>query len=274
MKKVAIIVLNRNLPKETDKLCNLLKKNNGDLADIFVVESGSDKNNLSKSCTWWANCDEFLANGLRYPRGFNFGLLKLFEENKYENYDYFMLLCNDAKVSNEPLIAPLLEVMAEHPRVGILSPCSHDWGESDLIGENSIRYFWHINHNAWLVRRDYIDDVRELEEPSSMNFLYDGSNFRGYESDIELMAKGYVNDWATAITTKVYVDENKEYLKTKADLIKTDPYDESLKMCLEEGTKWLRSKYGFNSRWSMQMYTKYFYDEFFKYNPEFIEFKL
>ena len=107
-----------------------------------------------------------------------------------------------------------------------------------------------------------------------MNFLYDGENFRGYESDIELIAKGYANEWATAITTKVYAEENEEHLKTKADLIKTDTYDENLQKWVVEGKKWMRRKYGFNSRWTMQMYAKFFYEKFFEYYPELLKYKI
>ena len=52
MKKTATIILNRNLPKETDALVEHLIENDGEYTDIFVVEAGSDKNNLSKYSTW------------------------------------------------------------------------------------------------------------------------------------------------------------------------------------------------------------------------------
>ena len=43
MKKVATIILNRNLPEVTDKLCEHIKFYDGELTDIYVVEAGSDK---------------------------------------------------------------------------------------------------------------------------------------------------------------------------------------------------------------------------------------
>ena len=52
MKKTATIILNRNLPKETDDLVEHLAKFDGDCTDIFVVEAGSSKDNLSKYSTW------------------------------------------------------------------------------------------------------------------------------------------------------------------------------------------------------------------------------
>ena len=79
---------------------------------------------------------------------------------------------------------------------------------------------------------------------------------RGYLSESELIAKGYANDWAAAITSSVFVEENESYLLEKADLIKTDKFQENFELYLEEGRSWIRQKYGFNSRWSMQQYVK------------------
>ncbi|MDP8218383.1 MAG: hypothetical protein P9M03_06635, partial [Candidatus Theseobacter exili] len=101
------------------------------------------------------------------------------------------------------------------------------------------------------------------------NFLFDGSNFRGYGSESELIAKAYANDWAAAITSEVWAEENESYLLSRADLIKTEGYDDNLKLYVEEGRRWMKNKYGFNSRWSMQQYVKAFYDRFFEFYPEF-----
>ena len=269
MKKTATIILNRNLPEVTDKLYDSIYRNNSEITDIFVVEAGSDEDKLSKHCTWWANWDEAMIHGLRVPRGVNYALLQLLKEKKFNNYDYFIMLTNDAEFEEKPVIDTMVEVMKEHPYVGILSPCSKQWGESRLIGYENTKYFWYVLNVAYMMRREYIEAIMELENPTHLNFLYDGTNFRGYGLESELVAKGYANDWATAITTKVWVNENEEYLKTKVDLIKTEPFEENLKLCLIEGLEWMRKKYGFNSRWTMQMYTKFFYDKFFDDHPEF-----
>jgi hypothetical protein len=63
-------------------------------------------------------------------------------------------------------------------------------------------------------------------------------------------------------------------LLNKNDLIKTEPYEMNMKLFLEEGSKWLKRKYGFNSHWSMQKYVKLFYDSFFDYHPELIKYKI
>ena len=40
--KIAAILLNRNLPKVTNKLYHSIKKNNKNLIDVFIVDAGSD----------------------------------------------------------------------------------------------------------------------------------------------------------------------------------------------------------------------------------------
>ena len=114
----------------------------------------------------------------------------------------------------------------------------------------------------------------ETEQPDYLNFVFDGSNFRGYLSESELIAKAYANDWTAAITSKVLAEENESHLLNKADLIRTESYEENIKLYLEEGRRWLRRKYGFNSRWSMQQYVKSFYDRFFEFHPEYARYRV
>jgi GT2 family glycosyltransferase len=274
MKRVATIILNRNLPEVSDKLYEKLDQNDGQYTDIYIVESGSSKENLSKYATWHADWEEAINNGLRYHRGMNYGLLNLFNEGKYKKYDAFFLLTNDTELEDKPVINELLEILDNHPRVGLLSPCSKKWGERLLFKENDILYFSFIHNNAYFIRREFIDDVREKHEPNYMNFLFDGTNFRGYGSESEIIAKGYINDWASAITNKVFAEENESYLIEQRDLIKTETYEQNLKLYIEEGSRWMHSKYGFKSKWSMHLYVKLFYDQFFVYHPYLIKYKL
>ena len=45
-----------------------IKKNEGYLTDIFVIEAGSSKNNLSKYTTWYAN-SKSVKKGTEIPQG-------------------------------------------------------------------------------------------------------------------------------------------------------------------------------------------------------------
>jgi len=274
MCKIATVLLNRNLPKVTDRLCDHIDKFDGDLTDIFVVEAGSDEGKLSRHTSWHADWPEAKANGLRYPRGMNYGLSQIYKQGGFEQYDAFFLLTNDTEFEKVPVLHSLIEELQQHPRVGILSPCSRRWGERLLLGEQQTKYFWYIHNTAFLLRREFVECVIDFESPDHMKFLFDGDNFRGYGAESELIAKGYANDWASAITTKVWAEENESHLIKKSDLIKTETYEENLQLYVEEGTRWMRKKYGFNSLWSLQMYVKLFYDLFFQFHPEYESYRI
>jgi hypothetical protein len=274
MKKIATIILNRNLPEVTDRLYEHISKYDGDQTDIYVVEAGSDASKLSRYTTWHANSDEVLANGLRYGRGMNFGLVQLLKEGKFDQYDAFFLLTNDTEFKAGPTLSPLVEILNKHSHVGILSPCSERWGERLLLKDEATKYFWFVHNNAYLLRREFIESICDKEEPGVMNFLFDGTNFRGYGSEHELIAKAYANDWAAAITSQVWAAENESHLLDHADQIKTEGYEENLKLYITEGRRWMRKKYGFNSHWSMQQYVKGFYDKFFEFHPEYSQYKI
>ncbi len=273
MKKVATVILNRNLPKVTDRLVDHLKLYDDELTDIYVLEAGSDMDKLSSYTTWHANWKEAQENGLRYSRGMNYALKQLWDESKFKEYDAFLLLTNDTELEEKETVRPLLKVMKEHPYVGILSPCSHNWGERFLLKEKETKYFWFIHNNAYMLRREFIESIYNIDDDFKY-FLFDGDNFRGYCSEHEIIAKAYANDWAAAITNEVFASENESYLLNKADLIKTTSYEENLEAYVREGLQWLRKKYGFTSHWSMQLYSKTFYDLFFDLHPNLNAYRL
>ena len=268
MKKVATIILNRNLPTVTDALYKNILNNNKKYTDIFVVEAGSDPDNLSKNMTWNADWKEARQNGLRYARGMNFGLSNLWREGKFDDYNAFLLLTNDTEFKTKSFIKIFLDIFKKHPRLGILSPCSRNWGERRLISKSSVKYFWYIHNTAYFLRKDFIKEIINLKSPGFMNFLFDGNNFRGYGTESELIAKAYSNHWAAGITNRVWAEENEKYLMKMHSKIKTDSFEKNHKLVLEESLEWMKEKYGFKSKWSMQMYVKAFYDRFFLYYPE------
>ena len=245
-----------------------------DLTDIYVIEAGSDVGHCSRYVTWHVNTPDVVAHGLRYSRGMNYGLSQLWLEKNFKQYDAFFLLTNDTELQNQPTLKPLMTILDKHPRVGILSPCSERWGERLLLNKQTTKYFWFIHNNAYLLRREFIESICNEDEPNEMKFLFDGTNFRGYGTESELIAKAYANDWAAAITAEVWASENESYLIDKADLIKTEEYEENLKLYIDEGLRWMRNKYGFKNRWSMQHYVKTFYDHFFEFHPEFKVYQL
>jgi GT2 family glycosyltransferase len=272
MPRTAVIILNRNLPEPTDALAQRFKDLEGNQADVFVVEAGSDPELLSQGCTWHARTPEVTEMGLRTARGFNYGLARLYEEERFEDYGFFFLMTNDSVFEPRPVVATLVSEMQKHPRLGVLSPCARNWGEYRLLERTPTRYFWHVQNTANFLRRSFVESVMNPED--ELRFLYDGENFRGYLAESELIAKGYANDWATGITRLVMVEEDERYLKELSATIRTESFEENLRLYLQEGKAWMRKKYGFTSRWQMQMYVRLWYDKFFDFHPEYTQYRI
>ncbi len=271
-KDVATIILNRNLKKITDNLYEKIFRYNKNFSDIYIVDSGSDFKKKSKYTTWSADWTSSKKNGLRFSRGMNYGLFRLYKEKKFKDYKYFLLLTNDSEVESKPFIKELIKIMNKIKSIAILSPCSKKWGEKFLLKKNNLKFFWYIHNNAYFIRKDFIELV--CKKKNYTNFLFDGNNFRGFGSDSELIMKAYLNNMSAAITSKVWIEENENYLLKKSNLIKTDPYDQNLKLYINEGLNWIKKKYNFDTRWDMHLYIKKYYDIFFNKNKKLKIYKI
>jgi hypothetical protein len=272
-RRVAIIILSRNLPDAVDRLVGSFRRYDVEESDIYVVEAGTDRDKLSEHHTTWANDDEAMREGLRPARGFNLGVLELLRRGTLHQYDYLFLVRATVHLDG-PVITRLLDQMEEHPRVGILSPCGETWPERELVGPDSLRYVWHINHYAWMLRRELVELVIDNEDLNRERLIFDGTNFRSYGTDTELVIKGYINEYATALSTACFLNADQELLKTSADLIRTDPYDVNARKVFDEGFQWMRRKYGFTTRLQFQEYAKLWYDRFFVLHPQLAEHRL
>jgi hypothetical protein len=271
MKPCAALVLNRNLPDVTNRLVDHLLKWNVDVCDVFVIESGSSEEGKSRHPGFSVDWPDAKEHGLRFPRGFNFGLCEL---DKGDPYEHYFLVCQDSVFPDEPTVSILLEEMERFPRMGILSPYSPDWGESELIPDGGIRLFWFMNLISWMVRGSFLDLVKNEENPSAMDYVFDGTNFRGYDVDIELLAKAYANDFAAGVTKRAMFHEDKDLTDRMAERMKSDPQRLNRPAMYDEGSRWLRRKYGFNSRWNMVTYVKAFYNQFFEHHPDYRNLRL
>ena len=85
------------------------------------------------------------------------------------------------------------------------------------------------------MRRELIEKLMCLKKPGYMNFLFDGTNFRGYGTEMEIVAKAYSNYWSVGITSEIIVNENENLLLKKSEIIKTENYNKNLKLFVLEG---------------------------------------
>jgi hypothetical protein len=273
-KKVATIILNRNLGKLTDKLYRKIKKNNSKYTDIFVMDAGSLEKHKSKYTNWTSNSKSVKKNGLRFGRGMNLALSNLYEEKKFYEYDYFFLVTNDTIIEDKPIIKKFIEIMSSNSKIAILSGCSKKWGEKEILKNIDYKFFWYIHNNSYFLRTSFIDKIKNLKKPHYKNFLFDGNNFRGFGIESEIILKAYKANMAAAITSKIWIEEDEDYLLNKNKLIKTDPYNKNLKLYINEGLLWLKKKYNFNSKWDMSLHVKNYYDKFFLKNKKLKKYKI
>lgn len=264
-KPIATLILQRNLPHVTDQIVEHLKKWSEDITDIYVIESGSDEDKLSKYCSFWANWPEAREQGLHYCRGFNYGLLELDKTGK--RYEYYFMVCGDSVFYDEPTLHVLLRKMEEYPKFGIISPLSPYWGEIAYFSDQEdTKCVWLIPHVAWMFRRSYLDAIITKENPSYLNYFYDGTNFRGYDADTELIIKAYLNDYAVAVTSAVKFHEQLDLTDKNAEVMKTDRQIEHQRLMYEEGLEWMRRKYGFTSKFGMRNWVQKAYKKFMRRN--------
>ena len=262
--KTAAIILNRNLPHETELLRHQLISQGVSPADIFIVESGSEECNLAPNHSFYADWEDALEHGLRYPNGMNFGISRVRKLHP-KRYDSYLLLANDTIILTPDFLSTLRSALFGIPRCGLVSPCGVDWGEAKLLKDEP-KAFWHIHNNCYLVAESLVQCIGSRES-GYKNALFDGSNFRGFCSDTELIAKAYINDFMCVITPGAVVEENENLLRERYSLIRTENEDENWDLYIREGLAWIRQKYGFTSHWDMNNYAVNAYKQFFKWYP-------
>lgn len=267
---MAALVLNRGLPRDADHLVEQLRQDSGDLADIYLIESGPSKKEMSKYCNYWADWPEARKMGLHNTRGFNYGLLELDHSGK--KYGYYFLITGDLWFAQENPIRILREIIEAHPRLGIVSPLSPDWGEAQYFkGGDDLKCVWLIPHQGWLVRRTLLDKLIAVDDPSYMNYFYDGTNFYGYDADTELIIKAYHNDYAVAVTSEIMFatrPDEQQGLNTTG----VEGGAMLQRLIFEEGLAWMHKKYGFSGKWEMREWGKTEYNNFMNRHPEYQQF--
>lgn len=272
--RFAILILTRNTAKVTESLRSKFVSNGFDYFDVLVIDAGSKEHEIPVDTYASCRTRDVIELGFRFNRGFNFGLKKMLNEQLLSRYDGVVLATNDTVIDSDFTPKNIDAIFKAHPMVGILSPLNPSWGEAKLLEKQKTRYFWYIQNHCFILKTDMIFDLLNPDQDYDSDFFFDGTNFRGYLSEAELIAKAYVNDWAAAITSAIHVTENTDLLNNNFSYIITDRSDINDRLYIEEGLAWLRRKYGYASRWTMNAYAKGMYDEFFFNFPELNEFKI
>jgi hypothetical protein len=113
--KVAVLIVSHNHPKLTDSLVESIKKQTKSVdVDVYVIETGSDKDKCSKYTTLWVD------EGLRMTRGWN--TLKDYADRRGRYFAYHLFV-NDAKLlPGEDMIGSLALDMEAIKDCGYIHP--------------------------------------------------------------------------------------------------------------------------------------------------------
>ena len=202
MKKTAAIILNRNLPELADELGEWILDNFSDLADLYVLENGSDSDKYSK----FANI--ILKESLGPAGGVNEALKQAMERG----YDYFWVNYNDARLKNENFIREAVKQIEKDPRIGVFFPY---WGSNTRLSKK-------FNKDLDLVSfSDIISFVvsrKALELLNSYNGLpnvkltpfWDGTNFPAHYNILATSLALYENDMCMVTDKRFEVYEKAE----------------------------------------------------------------
>lgn len=269
-KRVATLFLQRNLPEITNKFAEHFLKWNGDVSDFYVIESGSDDDKLTDYHTFHANWEEARTNGMHFPRGFNFGLLELHKLEKVleKEYDYIVLAMGDTTLYDEHTIEVMVQQMDKHERMAILAPHLpyHDVNSQPDFANNEDRLIAHtlMPHVFWMFRKEYMNDViNDNNDGTFMGYFYDGTNFRGYDTDTELILKAYQGDWFFGVTDLVKHYEISDLTEKNYKVMKTQEFSLHKDLMFNEGLEWLQAKYGFENKHRMRSLVNAHYSDFF-----------
>lgn len=256
------IILNRNLGEVCDSLYRDVESLFGPTCRIEVVDSSTSAKLASKKATVVAKTKEALEHGLRFGRGMNMGLSALLKSGPVN--PWILLLPVDTEIVELDLEL-LMDDLAKIPELVAVKPLPDDSPYTSLLAERGLGIGWNFEEGPWLLNSDF---VRKQVNMNNRSEFFDSENFRGFLTGLELSFKAYANGNCVGLTRHLVLRENESHLIEKADLIKTEPLDENLRMLVEEGEAWLRTKYGIQDSWDFAQVVRLLFDQFLVENPD------
>lgn len=192
----AIIVLNRNQPEMTDRLCDHIVRYTRANYKLYVIEAGSDEDKLSAHHTHWVNDPWTMKNGLRPAKGFNKGIDIALQDGGWEAYWCVM---NDMNFYKEDTLSLMLADLEKYPEIGLIQPALMYslWGDRKIdgakfgAGKGRVRLVPYMPHFAFLVTDRALNKIGPL---------YDESNFLSHGGDIEICWRTWQAGMAVAIS--------------------------------------------------------------------------
>jgi hypothetical protein len=257
------VILNRNLGNETDTLRDRLLLLG--FSNVVVVDSSTDISLQSKYANVIADDLSTLKLGYRMNRGFNLGL-----DYAIKNFNPDWVLCLPVDSYIEKIDLDGFEKESKsYSKIVAYTFLNESHPYFSLFKKN-IALIWNIDEGPIMVKTNF---VKEFITNNQVN-IFDNNNFRGYMSFKELALRVYANNKGIGAYKSFIIREREEFLLNFAELMKTESYSKNKELLIVEGSSWLREKYGFLDRWSLENIVRLTYDEFLLCNPKYLEIKL
>jgi hypothetical protein len=156
MDRVAIFIVNYNMPERTNALHEYIRDHSGWPHDTYIIDNGSDKTPPSKYTNVWIYKNE------QTTAGWLRGLIEAKETREYFAY-LFMITSADFPETGDP-ITPLARLLQErenavaiHPALTLDSTTS--WTHMITRGDNNPRQTWFIDNICAMYRADWFDSI-------------------------------------------------------------------------------------------------------------------
>ena len=162
-KKVAVIVVNYNMPERADAIAEYLKQNISYPYDLYLVDNGSDQVPPAKHTT------VFLKNNVQTCRGWLAGL-EAADSNKVKYFAYWFVITSARFLEpNKDTLSLLMEklqndknAVAVHPSLSTQSTTA--WKHLKNRGTNCVRRTWMIDNIASLYRADWFNEIGRFDK--------------------------------------------------------------------------------------------------------------
>lgn len=190
---VAAIIVNRNRSDLVDSMVLQLRSMGQHLSmDVYVIEMGSDRNDLSQHCSLYYDDPDFL--GKCY--GHNVGLRLARSRGDYR---YYWVLMNDLVFEEQvDTVGELVRVADAHPAIAVLSPTEPQSGYANCRPkpDRDFHLVTTCDYLALLVRAEAVSDVGFLNPV----FTYSWGAIHEYA--YKLYSKGWQVAYCDKVTMK------------------------------------------------------------------------
>jgi GT2 family glycosyltransferase len=168
--KVAVVIVNFNMPERADALAEHIKAHTVCEYDIILVDNGSDKVPPAKNTTIALKHNVQTTNGWLTGLGYA-DALAAFRGQPY--YTYWFLITSAEFIDDMDILTPIVEFLHHNPSaVGIHPALTQDsttsWQHMIDRGKGEPRETWFIDNIASLYRADWFNRIGRFDH----NLIY------------------------------------------------------------------------------------------------------